>query len=156
MSDSDPEDGGDVPPPAVPTDRLDGWERTEASVERLYGVAGADVRGHTLVYEDRRPRVAVRDVTGGVVDHTWRFFFATRLRFRPPLSPGAASLVLPMVRREATRSFCSDLRDRGVEDVEPGRHERFRTEGSERLRLRQVTGTVSVPGGTVPVDCGPH
>jgi len=148
----------DVPPPGVPTGRLADWTRTEASVERLYGVDGADVRGHTLVYEDRRLRESVRDATDGTLDQSWRFFFATRLRFRPRLSPGAHVAILPTVRSEATRSFLGDLEDRGVEAVARGRRERVRTDGGKRVRLRQVTGEVPRPdrtgesGDPIPVE----
>ena len=138
-------DTSDVPPPGLPADRLADWERTEASVDRLFGVEGADVRGHTLVYEDRRLREGVRDATDGGLDQAWRFFFATRLRFRPTLSPGAHVAILATVRSEAVRSFCSDLEDRGVRDVERGRSERMRTESGKRVRLRQVTGEVPRP-----------
>lgn len=141
----DPPTDPDVPPPPVPTDRLGDWERTDATVERLYGVDGADVRGHTLVYEDRRLREGVRDATGGALDQSWRFFFATRLGFRPPLAPGVEPTLVPMVRPEAVRRFRSDLEDRGVEDVERGRRERVRTETGTRVRLRQVTGEIPLP-----------
>ncbi|PSQ06358.1 hypothetical protein BRC95_05740 [Halobacteriales archaeon QS_5_68_33] len=135
----------DVPPPPVPSDRLDDWERTDATVDRLYGVDGADVRGHTLVYEDRRLRAGVRDATGGTLDQSWRFFFATRLGFRPPLAPGVEPTLVPMVRPEAVRRFRADLEDRGGENVERGRRERVRTEKGERVRLRQVTGEIPLP-----------
>ena len=155
------DDTADVPPPGVPADQLSDWERTEAGVERLFGVDGADVRGHTVVYEDRRLREGVRDATGGALDQAWRFFFATRLRFRPPLTPGAHVAILPTVRTEAVRSFCSDLEGRGVRDVDRGRSERVRTESGKRVRLRQVTGEVPRPdpessdcesGDAVPVE----
>lgn len=145
----------DVPAPAVPTDRLDDWERVEASVDRLFGVEGTDVRGHTVVYEDAALRRAVREATDGAVDQAWRFFFATRLRFRPPLAPGIGpAAVLPTVRMEAVRSFRDDLRDRGIEDVERGRSERLRTADDDRVRLRQVTGELAPDGvdATVPVE----
>ena len=135
----------DVPPPPVPSDRLDDWERTDATVDRLYGVDGADVRGHTLVYEDRRLRAGVRDATGGALDQSWRFFFATRLGFRPPLAPGVEPTLVPMVRPEAVRRFRADLEDRGGENVERGRRERVRTETGKRVQLRQVTGEIPLP-----------
>ena len=141
----------DVPPPPVPSDRLDDWERTDATVAQLYGVDGADVRGHTLVYEDRRLRAGVRDATGGALDQSWRFFFATRLGFRPPLAPGVEPTLVPMVRPEAVRRFRADLEDRGVEDVESGRRERVRTEKGKRMHFRQVTGEIPLPG----LDQGP-
>ncbi|PSP51911.1 hypothetical protein BRC67_06435 [Halobacteriales archaeon QH_3_68_24] len=141
----------DVPPPPVPSDRLDDWERTDATVAQLYGVDGADVRGHTLVYEDRRLRAGVRDATGGALDQSWRFFFATRLGFRPPLAPGVEPTLVPMVRPEAVRRFRADLEDRGVEDVESGRRERVRTEKGKRVHFRQVTGEIPLPG----LDQGP-
>mgnify|MGYP000400988657 FL=1 len=141
------DDTPDVPAPTVRTDRLgDGWERVEASVERLFDAGGADVWGHTLVFEDRALREAVRDATDGAVDQSWRFFFATRLRFRPPLAPGVGTaMVLPTVKSEGVRSFVADLRDRGIADVERGRRERVRTASGQRVRMRQVTGRVPLP-----------
>jgi len=153
--DSNGDDDPDVPPPDVPTDRLADWTRTEATVERLFGVEGADVRGHTLVYEDRRLREGVRDATDGALDQSWRFFFATRLRFRPPLAPGASAAILPTVGSEAVRAFRRDLQDRGVDAVERGRRERVRTDSGKRTRLRQVTGDIprtdAANGDTEPV-----
>jgi hypothetical protein len=151
MSGDDPA----VPAPEMPTERLAGWERTSASVERLFGVEGTDVRGHTVVYEDADLRAAVRRATDERVDRDWRFFFATRLRFRPPLPPGIGPpAVLPAVRPAAVGRFVDDLRGRGVEAVERGRSERVRTEQGHRVRLRQVTGRVAVPelDDTVPVE----
>ncbi|WP_436930346.1 hypothetical protein [Halosimplex halobium] len=150
-----PDDGDEVPAPAVPVDRLDGaWERVEDATETLFGVEGADVRGHTVVYEDTALRAAVREATGGGVDQSWRFFFATRLAFRPPLAPGIGpAMVLPSVKTEAVRRFADDLADRGVVGVERGRRERIRTEDRSRIALRQVTGEVPLPeNDPVPVE----
>ena len=147
-------DGG-VPAPPVPEARLaDDWERVEDTTETLFGVDGADVRGHTLVYEDTDLREAVRAATDDAVDQSWRFVFATRLVFRPPLAPGiGAAMVLPTVKREAVGRFAADLEARGVADVERGRRERTRTEDGSRVTLRQVTGEVRLPeGDTVPVE----
>jgi hypothetical protein len=149
---SEPDESDEVPPPRVPSEYVDGWERVESSVERLFGVEGADVRGHTVVYEDRTLRTAVREAAGGCVDRTWRFVFATRLGFRPPLPPGARPVILPAVRRQATHAFRDDLRDRGVAPVEVGRRDRVRTDSGERRRVRQVTGSVTTSAGTVPVE----
>jgi len=150
-----PDDGDDVAPPAVPVDRLDdAWERAEDSTETLFGVEGADVRGHTVVYEDADLRAAVRRATDPPLDQSWRFFFATRLAFRPPLAPGIGpAMVLPSVKTEAVRRFADDLTDRGVADVGRGRRERIRTEDRSRVSLRQVTGEVALPDGDpVPVE----
>ncbi|WP_436909331.1 hypothetical protein [Halosimplex marinum] len=151
-----PDDGSDdVPAPAVPLDRLGGaWERVEDTTETLFGVEGADVRGHTVVYEDAALRAAVREATGGAVDQSWRFFFATRLAFRPPLAPRVGpAMVLPSVKTEAVRRFADDLESRGVVGVERGRRERIRTEDRSRVALRQVTGELALPDGDpVPVE----
>ena len=56
-----------------------------------------------------------------------------------------------MVRPEAVRRFRADLEDRGGENVERGRRERVRTEKGKRVRLRQVTGEIPLPGS----DQGP-
>jgi len=136
-------------------DRLgDDWERAEDATETLFGVEGADVRGHTVVYEDTDLRAAVRRATDGAVDQSWRFFFATRLAFRPPLAPGIGpAMVLPSVKTEAVRQFADDLESRGVVDVDRGRRERIRTEDRSRITLRQVTGEVPLhDGDSVPVE----
>jgi hypothetical protein len=130
----------------------DEWERVEASVERLFGVDGADIRGHTVVYDDDRLRRAVERTTGGRLDQSWRFFFATRLQFRPPLPPGIGpAMVKPMVQNEGVRAFVDRLEGRGVTGVERGRTERVRTERG-RVRFRQVTGELAVDTGSVPVE----
>ncbi|ELZ22732.1 hypothetical protein C475_16561 [Halosimplex carlsbadense 2-9-1] len=150
-----PDDSDDVPAPSVPVDRLgEGWERVEDTTETLFGVEGADVRGHTVVYEDAALRAAVREATDPPLDQSWRFLFATRLAFRPPLAPGIGpAMVLPSVKTEAVRQFADDLTDRGVVDVERGRRERIRTEDRSRVTLRQVTGEVALPDGDpVPVE----
>jgi len=147
-------DGG-VPAPAVPEGRLaDDWERVEDTTETLFGVDGADVRGHTIVYEDTALRKAVRAATDDSLDQSWRFVFVTRLVFRPPLAPAIGpAMVLPTVKREAVRQFASDLEARGVVDVERGRRERTRTEDGSSVTLRQVTGAVPVPAGdAVPIE----
>jgi hypothetical protein len=97
------------------------------------------VRAHTVVYGDASLREAVRAATG--VDDTWRFFFATRLGFEPPLPPvtGTAS-VYGGVRREARDAFVDDLRERGIADVERGRSERMRTETGDRVSLTRYRG----------------
>ncbi|QLH79987.1 hypothetical protein HZS55_11270 [Halosimplex rubrum] len=144
-----------MPAPPVPVDRLDGaWERVEDATETLFGVEGADVRGHTVVYENTALRAAVREATDDAVDQSRRFFFATRLAFRPPLAPGIGSaMVLPSVKTEALRRFADDLTERGVDAVERGRRERIRTEDRSRITLRQVTGEVALPeGAPVPVE----
>jgi len=150
-----PDDAEDLPAPAVPADRLDGaWERVEDTTETLFGVEGADVRGRTVVYEDTDLRAAVRRATDPPLDQSWRFCFATRLAFRPPLAPGIGpAMVLPSVKTEAVRRFADDLSERGVADVERGRRERIRTDDRSRVALRQVTGEVPLPDGDgVPVE----
>jgi hypothetical protein len=134
-------DDQDIPAPAVPEGRLGDWERAESTVETLFELSAASVRGHTLVYEDAPLRASVREATDGRLDQPWRFFFATRLTFRPPLPPGVGqTMVLPTVRSEAERSFLDDLRDREFEDLDRGGHERIRIRSGPRARLRKVTG----------------
>ena len=148
------DDTPDVPAPTVRTDRLgDGWERVTTSVERLFDAGGAAVLGHTLVFEDTALRAAVRDTTDNAIDQSWRFFFATRLRFRPSLAPGLGlAVVLPTVRSEAVRSFVADLQDRAIDDVERGRRERVRTANGKRVRLRQVRGRVALADAAAAAD----
>jgi len=150
-------DGG-APAPAVPEAQLsDGWERVDSSVETLFELdrAGIRVQGHTLVYEDRPLREAVRATTDGQVNQTWRFFFATRLTFEPPLPTGVGlQMVLPAVRSEARRHFVDDLRARGFESIEQGRREKLRTRGGTTVRLQQVSGSFTPPTveGPLPIE----
>jgi hypothetical protein len=109
------------------------------------------VLAHTLVYEDTTLRARVAEATN--VDHTWRFFFATRLGFDPPLPPltGNAS-VYGTVRSEARDAFVEDLRGRGVDRVERGRTERVRTETRDRVSLTRYRGRYRLETGDGPVD----
>jgi hypothetical protein len=109
------------------------------------------VLAHTLVYEDTGLRARVAAATG--VDHTWRFFFATRLGFDPPLPPltGNAS-VYGTVRSEARDAFVDDLRGRGVDRIERGRTERARTETRDRVSLTRYRGRYRLETGGNPVD----
>lgn len=148
MSD-DASDDAD-PYPAVPADRLDGWTLVDRSSATRFELPTMVVREHTLVYEDEPLREQVREATD--VDRTWRFFFASALTFRPPLPPvtGAASMY-PTVATESRRGFASDLRERGVRDVERSRTERTRSATGDRVQLTAYRGRVPVETGR-PVD----
>ncbi len=140
------EDTGDraPAPPTVAAD-LDGWRLADEYVERVFEVGAVGVEGHTAVYDD--PTVAA--------DGPWRFFFATRLVFDPPLVPGLGTAsVYPTVATESAREFAADLRSRGFERVERGRRERTRTAGGDRLRLTRYTATYRPAGaeGDRPFD----
>ena len=153
--------------PSVPHDRLleDGWELRSKSEETLFRLASAAVVGYTLVYNDARLREAIEaadaaDLLGGpaadrLVDAgeasgdggPWRFFFATRLSFRPPLAPGIGpASIRPTVVSQAKRSFAEDLEARGFQDVESGRGQRIRTDSGDRARLRKFSGQLPLPG----------
>jgi hypothetical protein len=133
--------------PTVPEAEATGWTVVERTAETLFQLPTASVEGHTVLYEDPALRERVRAATG--VDHPWRFVFATRLEFRPPLAPmvGTAS-VYPTVVTEAGNAFADRLRERGFTDVEAGRRERVRTDGGDRARLRQYTAVYELPSGT--------
>jgi hypothetical protein len=128
-----------VPAPTLPALDGRGWERVDEREETRFELPTMRVLAHTLVYADERLRERVREATG--LDHTWRFFFATRLGFEPPLPPltGTAS-VYGSVRSEARDAFVTDLRDRGVGDIERGRTERTRTETGDRVSLTRYRG----------------
>ena len=149
MTENTPTEDSDssVPPPAVPDGRLaDGWELSDRSVETLFELRQASVRGHTLVYEDRPLRATVREATDGRLDQPFRFFFATRLTFSPPLPPGVGTaMVLPMVTSQARSAFVEDLRDRGFESIDRGRTEQVRTESGERASLQKISASFSLP-----------
>lgn len=140
------------PAPSLPPIDERGWERTDEREEVRFELPTMRVLAHTLVYEDAELRARVREVTG--VDHTWRFFFATRLAFDPPLPPltGNAS-VYGSVRSEARDAFVDDLRDRGITRIDRGRTERTRTETGDRVSLTSYRGTYRLKSdGESPVD----
>jgi hypothetical protein len=132
--------------PAVTGD-LSGWERADAYAETVFRLPTASVEGHTVLYEDRRLSEALDDVG---FDGPWRFLFATRLTFVPPLAPGIGpASMYPTVATEAADAFVERLADRGFEDVRRARSERVRVDTGERARLRKYTARFD-PGGDRP------
>ena len=121
--------------PPVPRPRLDseGWSLVEDEVETLFSLSTARVEGRTQVFEDTALRAAVREATG--VDHMWRFFFATRVTFSPPLAAGLAPLVRSRVASEARSSFADDLLARGFEKVAKGDAKRARVRSGARAEF---------------------
>jgi hypothetical protein len=137
--------------PTVPTAKLDAWKLVEESVETVFELPGARVVGATRQYEDEQLRTAVAEATDGDIDHRWRFFAATRLGFDPMLPPGTMpSMILPMVRSEAKKTFKERLQRRGIEDIERGRRERVRVRSGKRARLIRYDA-VDPLGDGVPV-----
>ncbi|WP_380675762.1 hypothetical protein [Salinigranum sp. GCM10025319] len=134
------------PAPGLPALDERGWVRTDERVDVRFELPTMRVLAHTLVYDDDTLRERVRKATG--IDHAWRFFFASRLGFEPPLPPltGTAS-VYGSVRSEARKAFVSDLRDRGVEAVDRGRTERTRTETGDRVSLTRYRGRYRLDDG---------
>ncbi|WP_438267803.1 hypothetical protein [Halomarina pelagica] len=123
--------------PSVPEERLErgGWSLVEESTETLVRLPAARVLGYTRLYEDAASRERIHEATG--IDRQWRFFFATRLTFDPPLPPGVGpAMLLPTVAAEARRTFANDLRGRGFRGVERGRTERVRVRSGARARLQ--------------------
>jgi hypothetical protein len=141
------------PPPDVPDDRLrdGGWEHSGDRTETLLAGPPVRVLGRTVVYTDG-------DGTDGADDPEQesvaieRFFFASRLDFRPPLPPvtGAAS-VRPVVLSAAGQAFAADLRERGLEDVRRERRERMRVDTGERATLLAYRADRPRSGESVPV-----
>jgi hypothetical protein len=132
----------DDPFPDLPEDRLsaDGWRLEERTVETVFSLPGLRVEGRTLLYEQPDLRERVRGATDGRVDQPWRFVFATRLVFSPPLAPGIGPLSLfPTVHSEACRAFVADLRERGFDSIRRGRAQRMRTDSGDRARLTKYT-----------------
>lgn len=121
----------------VPAERLSagGWSPIERTRETFLSLPAIRVEGYTLVYERPDLREAVRAEFEGV-DLPWRFFFATRVSFSPPLPAGVGALSLfPTVLAAARREFAADLRERGFEAVERGRARRIHTDAGDRARL---------------------
>lgn len=131
--------------PTVPDDDLadGGWELIDESVETVFKLPTAKVDGATELYDDVRTRDAAEAATG--VDQQWRFFFATRLTFKPPLSPGIGpAMILPTVRSEAQSAFADELRDRGFTAVDRDRTERIRVGTGDRARIRRYTASLAL------------
>lgn len=132
--------------PTVPEDRLatGGWTRTDETVETVFRLPGTSVEGATVVYGDEQARAAAREHAG--IDLPWRFFFATKLTFSPPLSGSVGpTMILPTVRSEANQTFKSELRDRGFESISRGRRERVRIGTGDRARLVQYRAELPLP-----------
>lgn len=133
--------------PEVPDERLAAgdWTLAEETTETLFGLPTVQVTGHTRLYEDATLREDVRAATDGDLDMPWRFFFATRLSFRPPLVPTIGpAMVLPSVATESRRAFADDLKARGFRAVSRGRTQRTRTGTGKRLRLTKYTARYGV------------
>jgi hypothetical protein len=135
----------EVPPdaPTIPEERLRGedWERTETTTrKRRFGASAATES--TVVYADERLREAVAAATGD--DRTWRFFFASSLVFDPPLPPvTGTSGAFPTVAREARNAFESDLKRRGIRDLDRRRRERVRVDSGDRASLYPYRGRLA-------------
>ncbi|WP_122089653.1 hypothetical protein [Halalkalicoccus subterraneus] len=125
------------PFPTVDTDRLEtaGWVLDERTDDTLFSLASVRVEGRTLLYEQPDLRRRIRE-TCEEGDLPWRFFFATRLTFVPPLAPGIGPMsVFPMVLSESRREFVADLEEQGFEAVERERTQRMRIDSGDRVRL---------------------
>ena len=114
----------DVPRPAVPSEGLDGWRETDATVEQAFSTPIVTVYTHTVVFEETTVRAEIREATG--YDHPWQFFFLSRIRLDPPREPGA--MLTKLVRHKAAAGFTDRLADRGIEQV------------TERTRDKQSIG----------------
>jgi len=143
--------------PEIDSERFgDGdWEQQARTESTVFQMPTASVVGHTVLYDDATLRTALGeadsylqggDASGDRLIDTgdgggfWRFFFATALSFRPPLTPGIGTASMrPTVVSEARRSFEDDMRARGFEDVDRGRSQRARTYGGDRMSLNKLT-----------------
>ncbi|MFC7155467.1 hypothetical protein ACFQPA_08360 [Halomarina halobia] len=143
--------------PAVPEERLErgGWSLVEESTETLVRLPAARALGYTRLYEDAALRARIREAAG--IDRRWRFFFATRLTFAPPLPAGVGpALLLPTVTAEVRRTFADDLRERGFRGVERGRTEQVRVRSGGRARLQSFRARLPLDvdgrSAAVPVE----
>jgi hypothetical protein len=103
----------DVPRPAVPSERLDGWRETDATIEQAFSTPIVTVYTHTVVFEETTVRTKIKTNTG--YDHPWQFFFSSRIRLDPQRDPG--TMLTKLVRRKAAAGFTDRLADRGIEQV---------------------------------------
>jgi len=90
-------------PPAVPTGRLDEWRRVAETTDRPFAAGPVSVAASTVRYE----RTAAEPPRP--------FFFASRLRIRPPTSPNAA--LTRLVERRARSGFRDRLGERDIRAV---------------------------------------
>lgn len=139
-------------PPPLPRARLEGegWSLAEDEVETLFSLSTARIEGRTQVFEDTALRTAVREATG--VDQTWRFFFATRLSFSPPLASGLAPLVRSRVASEARSSFADDLLARGFEKVAKGDARRARVRSGARADFTPFEARYRLEGRSLDTE----
>jgi len=103
----------DIPRPAVPSERLDGWRETDATIEQAFSTPIVTVYTHTVVFEETTVRTEIRETTG--YDHPWQFFFVSRIRLDPQRDPG--TMLTKLVRRKAAAGFTDRLADRGIKQV---------------------------------------
>ncbi len=91
-------------PPQVPTDRLDGWHRVSETTEQAFSAGPISVTAGTVRYEpanEPEPRP---------------FFFASRLRIRPVVTPNVA--LTRLVERGARDGFHDRLAENDIDDAE--------------------------------------
>ncbi len=132
----------EVPPPAIPADRLEGWRRVDSSVETPFDAKVVTVRAHTLVFEDADRGPILTERTG--VDTAWRFFFVTRIQIRPNTRPSTA--LSRVVRNGAADGFEERLADRGFESI------RKRDSRSVDIGDKDEDGTLVTYGARCVVD----
>ncbi|MFB6142798.1 MAG: hypothetical protein ABEJ30_05585 [Halorientalis sp.] len=138
--------------PHVPPEHLEGWTCTDRTSETVFRLPVAEIVGHTAVYGDEDLRETIRSLTGGTVDRTWRFFFATRLTFTPPLPPAVGpAAVFSTVEAEANAAFTDRLRDRGFTDVSEVDRERIRADTGDSAFLTTYDATVATDVMDIPV-----
>ncbi len=126
-------------PPVVARDRLDGWRRTEETVERPFEAGPVSVTAATAQYE--RDGTAPRP-----------FLFASRLRIRPAAAPNAA--LTRLVEERSRAGFRGRLADRDVESVSRRDERAFTVDDptASTATLWTFRGRCTVGGSSVPVE----
>lgn len=131
-------------PPGVTTDRLDGWRRVEETTERPFSAGPVSVTAGTIRYER---------ATG---DPLQPFFFASRLRIRPPTVPNPT--LTRLVERQARSGFKNRLAERNIEAVDHANTREIAVDDprASRATLSVFRGECRIEGGrvttTVPVE----
>ncbi|EMA72308.1 hypothetical protein [Halorubrum distributum] len=126
-------------PPAVPSDRLDGWTLVAETTERPFEAGPVSVTAGTTRYE--RETAPPRP-----------FFFASRLRITPDAGPNPA--LTRLVESRACEGFRDRLADREITDL--ARRDERRLDladpGALRATLTVFHGRCAVDGERVPVE----
>ena len=151
---------GEVPAPAFPESRMDGWTRIEERVETVFeeDVGGATIEGkaHAVVHEDEQLRSDVEAAIGGL-DHPVATLAASRVVFSGGIGgwDGTDTGVAERIEAAARERYESRLREAGVENIERTSAETVTVESGAKARYRRYAADLSLDIGAVAVGSIP-